>query len=83
MIAATTEIAKIFARDTSELLPCIELNVIELGSFRYALGYLRRIFTARLHNFWGSRPRWWARVMMRRDRERRSTGRMRAKLTLA
>ena len=43
MIAATKESAKIFARDTSELLPCIELNVIELGSFRYALGYLRRI----------------------------------------
>jgi hypothetical protein len=56
VIAATKESAKIFARDTSELLPCIELNVIELGSFRYALGYLRRIFTARLHNFWGSRP---------------------------
>jgi hypothetical protein len=43
VIAATKESAKIFARDTSELLPCIELNVIELGSFRYALGYLRRI----------------------------------------
>jgi hypothetical protein len=32
--AATKESAKIFARDTSELLRCIELNVIELGSFR-------------------------------------------------